>query len=138
MLVYLFQYKIIKEGLSFVPDIILPLRLVGCWFFFVFSVFSTRSLQFLRISWNPGNAASSQCCCALVQDLLVWGARLSSQESRRLATLLHSDSLPEYTQIREEATGERRKGARGTQRGPKVVQLIPTVIQLWLIRLNLK
>lgn len=34
MLVNLFQYKIIKEGLSFVPDIILPLRLVGCCCFF--------------------------------------------------------------------------------------------------------
>lgn len=57
MHVYLFQYKIIKERLSFVPDIFFPLRLVFFWW--SFSVFSMRSLQFLLISWNPGKAASS-------------------------------------------------------------------------------
>ncbi|TNN64446.1 Cytidine deaminase [Liparis tanakae] len=36
--------------------------------------------------------------------------RLSYQESRRLARPLHSDSLPENTQIREEATGKERRG----------------------------
>lgn len=51
----------------------------------------------------------------------VWGggrgwARLSSQESRRLARPLHSDSLPEYTQIREEATG----GKKAEEKRPKV------------------
>lgn len=38
-------------------------------------------------------------------------AALSPQESRRLATLLCSEFLPEYTEIREQAIGERRKGS---------------------------
>lgn len=47
-------------------------------------------------------------------------ARLSSQESRRLARPLHSDSLPENTQIREQATEKREdKRPRLAQRGPK-------------------
>lgn len=104
MHVYLFQYKIIKEGLSFVPDISFPLRLVGFCFFCLFRVLH-------KVSAVPPHFMESRER-ALVQDLLIWGARLSSQESRRLATLLHSDSLPEYTQIREEATGERRKGTK--------------------------
>lgn len=97
-----------------------PPRSVG-FFSFLFSMFSLRSQQFLCVSWNPGNAASSRCWCALVQDPMVWGARLSSQEGRRLARPLHSDSLPEYTQIREEATGKKgeEKGPRVAQRGPK-------------------
>lgn len=94
--VYAWHYKAIKERLLLLPDNSFP-------FVFLFSVCSLRPLQFLCVSWNPGNVASSQCCCVLDQELLVleWGgARLSSQERRRLARPLHSDSLPEHTQIR--------------------------------------
>lgn len=114
MLLHLFQCKVVKKKrLSFVPDISFPLT----------SSFPPTSLQFLWVSWNPGNAASSQCCCTLVQDLLVWwdagGYAFALRKSRCLAKLLHSDSLPEYTQIREEATGEKKRGPEGAQWGLK-------------------
>lgn len=104
--VYAWHYKAIKERLLLLPDTSFP-------FVFLFSVCSLRPLQFLCVSWNPGNVASSQCCCVLDQELLVleWGgARLSSQERRRLARPLHSDSLPEHTQIRGKKENEKGPG----------------------------
>ncbi|KAG7239640.1 hypothetical protein INR49_028576 [Caranx melampygus] len=75
-----------------------------------------------EVSTVPLRFMESRERCFLVQDPMVlgvgvWGggrgwARLSSQESRRLARPLHSDSLPEYTQIREEATGKKAEEKR--------------------------
>lgn len=47
------------------------------------------------------------------------GYAFALRKSRCLAKLLHSDNLPEYTQIREEATGEKRKGTKGCSERPK-------------------
>lgn len=70
--VYAWHYKAIKERLLLLPDNSFP-------FVFLFSVCSLRPLQFLCVSWNPGNVASSQCCCVLDQELLVleWGGHAS-------------------------------------------------------------
>lgn len=70
--VYAWHYKAIKERLLLLPDTSFP-------FVFLFSVCSLRPLQFLCVSWNPGNVASSQCCCVLDQELLVleWGGHAS-------------------------------------------------------------
>lgn len=61
-----------KKRLLLLPDTSFP-------FVFLFSVCSLRPLQFLCVSWNPGNVASSQCCCVLDQELLVleWGGHAS-------------------------------------------------------------
>lgn len=69
------------------------------------------------------------------------GYAFALRKSRCLVKLLHSDSLPEYTQIREEATGEKRKGdQRVLREGQKaaLIQLIPALIQLRLIGLHRK
>lgn len=52
------------------------------------------SMEFRSTSWNPGKAVSSWCAFVLGRARCSQ-PRLSAQESRRLARLLHSDSMPE-------------------------------------------
>ena len=113
MHVYARQCEVIKEVI-FCPRFIFPLRYVGSFFSFPCSPRGLGSssmfhgiqgallppsvgVRWSRTRWSGWGGG---------------GACLASQESRRLARPLHSDSLPEYTQIREEATGKRRKGTR--------------------------
>lgn len=130
------HYKVIKGRLSFVPDTSFPLDL--CFFFSLFRVLP-------EVSAVPPRFMESRERCFL--PVLVCAgpgpaglrARLSSQESRRLARPLHSDSLPEYTQIREEATGKRReRDQKLLKEGQKATlnQLIPTLVRLRSLNIN--
>lgn len=133
------QFKAIKEKLSFVPDTSFPLRF--CTFFPPSSVFSLRSLQFLRVSWNPGNAASSQCWCALVQDPLVWGHASALRKAgawRDHSTLIACQNTHRSEKRR---LGKEEKGTKSCSKRAKkatLIQLIPTLIRLKSLNTNLK
>lgn len=138
MHVYLFQYKIIKEGLSFVPDISFPLRLVGFFFFLSFpcspqGLCSSSAFHGIQGTLLPPSVAVhwSRTC---------WSGGHASP-LRKAGAWRHCSTLiacQNTHRSEKRQVGKDEKGPRGAQRGPKVVQLIPTVIQLWLIRLNLK
>lgn len=96
------------------------------------------SLLCVLVLWNPGSTASSHYWCCWSRTCWSGGARLSSQESRHLARLLHSDRLPEYTQIRARRQGRKRrkwiKSCMKRHKKASLVQLIPTLGRLvWYI-----
>lgn len=115
MHVYAWQYKVIKRRLSFVPDNLFSSLICSCWFFFsLFHVLPEVFAVPLRFMESRERCFLPVLVCTGPGPAGLGGARLSSQEGRRLARPLHSDSLPEYTQIREEATGK-----KGEEKGTK-------------------
>ena len=75
MRVYSWPYKVIKESLSFVPAPSFPFDCSFCFFSFPCAPGGLHSSS--AFHGIQGNAASSQCWCALVQDPMVWGGHAS-------------------------------------------------------------
>lgn len=113
-----------KERLSFISDSFLLLSLSSLSHIlaeFLLGSSTFHGIQGTLLPPRVGVRWSEACWSGglMVVCVCEGGFGLSTQEGRRLVRPLHSDSLPEYTQISEEATGKkrRRKGSKRAKEG---------------------
>lgn len=123
-----------KRKVTFTPRYLFPLR------FSFFRVLPKASAVPLRFMESRERCFLPVLLCAGpgAAGLGVGGARLSSQERRRLARPLHSDSLPEHTQIRGKKGEWKGTGSGWKNQKATLVRLIPAKIQLLLTSLYTK
>lgn len=111
------QYKVIKERLSFVPDTSFPLDLS---FSFLCSTFSLRFLQFLSFHGIQGTMLPHSVC--VHWSGTCWSGGHASPLRKAGAWRDRSPLIACQNTHRSE---KRRLGERGREKGPRVTQREP-------------